>query len=278
VRDQAYQEYNAAWDSVLTAAKGLVDKDGDNLARVLNLLQKPHEPNSNGEFLDRFGFRLCGQRVKGVSEHSYEAPLFEMQLQGELLRAVDADTSSIVELGSGYGKNLFRIWLNGGPRAANYVGAEYTECGRQCAEFLASLEPRIKFHTLPFDFYTPDLSNLGQRGKTFVFTCYALEQIPTAHVAMFAPLLRMPDLYRVVHIEPIGWQRKVRGLPWSSERVLLTKTRESALESQYNSNLLSVLQSLEMEKKIVIEEIKYDFLAHRPDLPGTVIIWRPKEI
>ena len=29
-----------------------------------------------------------------------------------------------------------------------------------------------------------------------------------------------------------------------------------------------------VEKK-VIEAIKYDFLAHRPNLPGTLIVWRP---
>jgi hypothetical protein len=58
-------------------------------------------------------------------------------------------------------------------------------------------------------------------------------------------------------------------------KALSSATEKSARENNYNLNLLGVLTKLEAAKKIKIEEIKYDFLAHRPNLAGTVIVWRP---
>lgn len=60
MREQAYQEYNDGWHSVLAAAKRIAGSEGSDLARVLNILQRPIELNPNADLLDRFGFRLCG--------------------------------------------------------------------------------------------------------------------------------------------------------------------------------------------------------------------------
>jgi hypothetical protein len=275
MREQVYEEYNTGWRSTLAAAQELVAGGDRNLARILNLLQKPTQPNSNGDLLNRFGFRICGQQVKGISDHLYEAPLFELQLQREISKTIEPNTQTVVELGSGYSKNLFRIWLNGGPSDAVYVGAEYTDAGRRCGEFLATLEPQIKYRAVPFDFYKLNLVTLDHHAKTYVFTCYAVEQIPEVTFDMLEAIIRIPGVYRVVHIEPVGWQRKLLTFPWTSKRALHLETRKSALECQYNANLLEALQTLERQKKIEIEKIKFDFLAHRPNLAGTVIMWRP---
>src|SRR3954469_22914481 len=40
------------------------------------------------------------------------------------------DADAIVEMGSGFGYNLFNIWLRGGPRVPHHA-FEYTEAGRQ---------------------------------------------------------------------------------------------------------------------------------------------------
>src|SRR5262249_13313805 len=160
------------WLSFLNSAERLAPENGGNLTRVLKRLQAPTLPNPNAELLDQFGFRFCGRRVTGLSEYFYETPVFELQLQLEVLRAIAPDTKTIIELGSGYSKNLFHLWLNGAPLDAEYIGAEYTDGGRRCGEFLASIEPGIRYRALPFDFYHPSLAGLGSSGKTFAFTCY----------------------------------------------------------------------------------------------------------
>src|SRR5262249_59859049 len=96
----------------------------------------------------------------------------------ELLRAIDPDTANIVELGSGYSKNLFRIWFNGGPVKANYIGGEYKEAGRDCGQFLASLEPRTPYQSVPFYYYAPVFTQCDTKPKTFAFSCSTLEQVP----------------------------------------------------------------------------------------------------
>jgi hypothetical protein len=276
MREESYQEYEAGWRSILRTTKALAAQNGPSLERVLNLLQQPVLPNENAELLDRFGYRLCGARVKGSLDYYYETPLFELQLQNELLRAIDPDTVNIVELGSGYSKNLFRIWLNGGPLEANYVAGEYTEAGRECGRFLASLEPRIRYQSVPFDYYTPAFTGFDTKAKTFAFSSSSVEQIPEIDRRVFDALLAIPGLYRVVHVEPVGWQRKSWRIPLTSEWSLWRDTMRSALELRYNTNLLSVIESLENDKKITVNQpVKFDFLSHRPNLPGTVIAWEP---
>ncbi len=276
MRHEAYQEYETGWQSVFDTAQILASQNGSNLQRVLNLLQKPMLPNDNARMLDRFGYRLCGARVKGISDYFYEPLLFELQLQNELLRAIDPDTVNIVELGSGYSKNLFRIWFNGGPVEANYIGGEYTEAGRRCGGFLASLEPRIRYRSVPFDYYAPVFTDFEPNAKTFAFSCYSVEQVPEIDRRVFDALLAIPGLHRVVHIEPVGWQRRSWNVPFTAEWLLRREMRQSAIALRYNINLLSVVESLERDGMIAVKRpIKFDFLAHRPDFPGSVIVWEP---
>jgi hypothetical protein len=125
----------------------------------------------------------------------------------EISRHIEADTVNIVELGSGFGKNLFRLWLNGGPPRAKYFAFEFTANGRKCASYLASLESGMKFETRAFDYYTPKIDGFDRNAKTFVFSSYSIEQIPTLGTAVFEELLALPGLTKVVHVEPVGWQR-----------------------------------------------------------------------
>jgi hypothetical protein len=276
MREEAYREYDDGWKAMLKSAKAFAASNGSNLARTLHFLETPSQCDHNKALLDRFGFRLCGKLVKGVLDYHFEAALFGMSVQTELFRSVDPSTSNIVELGSGFGKNLFRLWLNGAPAKANYFGYEYTEGGRECATYLASLQPEIAFHSVPFDFYKPELRGLDKTKSTFVFTSYSIEQIPKIGTGVFETLLGIPGLYKVIHVEPVGWQRKTGYVPFTSEWALQRATERSARALHYNSNLLDVLTRLEADRAIVIERpIKYDFVAHRPDLPGTVISWRP---
>jgi hypothetical protein len=267
--------YESFWGGHLEAARQFA-ADGANLARVLACMNRP-DPDGNGnkDLLDRYGFRLLGSRIKGPTDYFYEHPLCELTLLTELSRQLDDDTVNIIELGSGYGKQLFRLWLNGGPPRAKYLAFEFTDNGRNCAEYLASLEPGIQFETYPFDYYAPKIDGFDRNAKTFVFTSYSIEQIPMVGSALFEELLAIPGLAKVIHVEPIGWQRPRSSIKDGVERELQSQFERFARGSQYNTDLLAMCEKLRAAGRIDIEAIKYDFLAHRPDLPATVIVWRP---
>jgi hypothetical protein len=275
MRPQAYEEYEGDWGAVLARAQALVADGERSLPRMLSLLNRPPERNPNAKLLRLFGHRIAGKRVRGIRDPAYEPILFERAVQRELGRAIDPDTRVIIELGSGYSRNLFRIWLNGGLRDARYIGMEYTSAGRECGAFLATLETAIRYESLEFDYYKPSLPTIGSE-KTFVFTCYSIEQITHLDQRIFDALLALPGLYKVMHIEPVGWQKGPRLMPFPVEAMLWLSTRVSAYRTGYNTNLVKVLQSLERAGRIVqFEPPKINYLAHRPNLPGSIFTWAP---
>lgn len=276
MREKAYDEYQSGWASVLEKSTQLVKDGNTNLARVLSLLNRPAEQSPHARSLRFYGHRIAGKRVR-IGDPAYEPIMFEQIVQRELGRAIDTDTVNIIELGSGYSKNLFDIWLNGGPLDANYIGMEYTSAGRDCGSFLALLEPHIRYQSHAFDYYKPLLPAFDANAKTFAFTCYSIEQITMLGLETFDALLGIPGLYKVVHIEPVGWQAGPRGLPFPTEPMLWLSTWISARRAKYNRNLVRIINSLVHAGRITLNHPpKIDYLAHRPNLPGTVLTWSPR--
>jgi 2-oxo-4-hydroxy-4-carboxy--5-ureidoimidazoline (OHCU) decarboxylase len=78
-----------------------------------------------------------------------------------------------------------------------------------------------------------------------------------------------------MHVEPVGWQRQGIDELTPEDRALLHDMERSARACRYNLNLLEVLERLARARRLEIKQRKYDFLAHRPDLPGSIIVWRP---
>ena len=277
MRENAYEEYQNDWSTVLAKAAQLVAAGERNLGRVLALLNRPAAQNANARLLRFYGHRIAGKRITGIKDDAYEPLLFERIVQRELGTAIDDDTVNIIELGSGYGKNLFGIWLNGGPFAANYLGLEYTPAGRDCGSFLAALEPAMRYGSFEFDYYKPSFPSFDRNAKSFVFTCYSIEQITRLGIEIFDALLQIPGLYKVVHIEPVGWQKGPRLLPFPSEPMLWVSTRVSAYRLRYNTNLIRTLEVLSRAGRITLQRpLKINYLAHRPNLPGSVLTWSPR--
>jgi hypothetical protein len=267
--------YERAWGNQLTAARQFA-AEGANLARVLSCFEGGIPDAATQALIDRYGLRFLGRRLQGSADYLYyQNPLCELTVHVELSRHVDEDTVNIVELGSGFGKNLFRLWLGGGPPRAKYLGFELTANGRRCASYLASLEPGIHFESRAFDYRAPKIDGFDRNAKTFVFTSYSIEQVPTLGTAVFEKLLAMPGLAKVVHVEPVGWQRSRTSIVDEVELELQGEIERFARTSKFNTDLLGVLEGLRAAKRIEIEAIKYDFLSGTPNLPATVIVWKP---
>jgi hypothetical protein len=175
------------------------------------------------------------------------------------------DTGLVVELGSGWGRNLGRIWLEGGPSDAEYVGAEYTAAGRAAAERVGDLIDGLDLRTLPFDYHSPDLSAARRDdGHALVFSAHSVEQIPQLPEAVIEEIVALAPRVTCVHLEPVGWQLD-SGRQGSSAGY--------ADEHDYNRNLVSVLRAAEADGRIAIQTALPDVVGVNPRNSTSVIVW-----
>ena len=175
-------------------------------------------------------------------------------------------TGVIVELGSGWGRNIFAAWLGGAPRGARYVAAEYTGAGRRAAERLAALNPHIAFESHSFDYYQPVLATVPRPSHAVVFTVHSVEQIPQLKPEVIDVIRSIADEVDCVHLEPVGWQLETKSGAGSS--------REYAERHDYNRNLVALLRAAEAAGDIRIEAILPEAVGANPLNATTMIRWR----
>lgn len=283
VRDQ-YEDY---WSGVLGHARRIVATEPDSLARAVNLCLAAHAERPRkirwmrGR---RMGSLIVGRPLPPRLSPRCIDTITRVAIADLVAAYCNADTKRIVELGSGWGANLFYLWLGGAPRSAGYVAMEYTEAGREATQLLAGTEPGLAVAIRPFDYHRPDLSEFRSDEKTVVFTSYSIEQITHLSDALFDELLAIPGLDRVVHVEPVGWQLAAASpldplvgplsyvMPPRLSLDLDTRRRNRA--SGYNRDLVSKLRGLERAGRIRIERIEKDYVGPNPIHPATAIVWR----
>jgi hypothetical protein len=284
VRDQ-YEDY---WGGVLDSAKEIIAAEPENLARALGLCVAAYAARPRKvRWLRgrRVAALLAGRPLPPTLSPRCIDTITRVAITDLVLGCCDAETKRIVELGSGWGTNLFYLWLSGAPRAAEYVAMEYTEAGRDVTALLASTERTLRMRPLPFDYHHPDLSALRSPDKTVVFTSYSIEQITMLNDRLFDELLAIPGLHRVIHVEPVGWQLIDRGPigPLVGALSYVTPPRLSleldirrrSRATGYNQDLIGRLRGLERAGRIRIDRIEKNYVGPNPLNPGTAIIWRP---
>lgn len=290
VRDPGavYDQYQDYWGQMMTKARAVIAAEPGNLARAISL--------STAAYAERGkkNRRLRGRRIDAILLGRYLPPMLPPAAASGLVALAfshilrdycTAETQRIVELGSGWGGNLFRLWLAGGPGRAEYVGCEYTEAGRDVNRLFADLEPALRMTSLPFDYLTPDLSALRSGADTLLFTCHSIEQITEIGESLFDEILALPNIRRVVHLEPVGWQigrnsslgRLLDILTWVVPPKVSREIdfRRRARKHRYNTNLIPLLRDLERRGRIRIERIEKDIVGANPLNPGTLIVWAP---
>jgi len=283
VRDQ-YEDY---WSGVLDHARRIVAEEPGSLARAVSLCLAAHAERP------RKVRWMRGRRMAAILAGRPLPPRLSPRCIDTITRVAiadlvagycNADTKRIIELGSGWGANLFNLWLSGAPRAAAYVAMEYTETGREVTRLLAGTETDLALTIRPFDYHRPDLSEFRTGEKTVVFTSYSIEQITHMSDALFEELLAIPGLDRVIHVEPISWQLLAESalgplIGWLSYLMpprlsLEIDLRRRSRASGYNRDLVSKLRKLERAGRVRIERIEKNYIGPNPINPATAIIWR----
>ncbi|MGH6933710.1 MAG: hypothetical protein ACREEE_14905 [Dongiaceae bacterium] len=286
--DAVYQQYQDYWGQMMAMAKEVLVSEPDNLARAISLAAAAY--SRRGKKARRLRGRkidavLLGQYLPPMLPAAGAAGLVSLAFTHLLLGYCGAETRRIIELGSGWGGNLFRLWLAGGPRNAEYVGCEYTEAGRDVNRLFARTEPNLRMTNLAFDYTKPDLSMLRTQERTILFTCHSIEQITTIDEKLFDEMLALPNLHKVVHLEPVGWQI-AKDSPFRAAPDVLSwivppgvsheiDFRRRARRHGYNTNLVPLLRELERRGRIRIERIQKNLLGSNLLNPGTLIVWAP---
>jgi hypothetical protein len=161
----------------------------------------------------------------------------------ELIKRHAGAATSLLELGAGYGHNLFSLSLD--PHWSRLRGFDIApngiEAGRQIASHF-QLGNRISFDRIDLtDAYDPHFSELA--GGT-VFTYFCIEQIPYAVEAVIENIIRAKPR-RVVNIEP-----GVDMLKLSRPRDFTSRVYIRSMD--YQTRLFKLLDTLEAQGRIRI--------------------------
>ena len=285
--DRVRAQYEDQWAEVLAQARQIVAAEPGNLARALSRLiavQAARPRKQRWMRGRRVAAVLGGRLLPGRLDPVLLDRLSRAAITALVLPYCGPDTRRIVELGSGWGANLFGLWLAGAPRQAEYVALEYTAAGRETTELIGGTEPGLKLRVAPFDYRAPDLSALRADARTVVFTAFSIEQVTHLGDALFEELLAIPGLDRVVHLEPVGWQLLAGTalgplLGFLSHVVpprlsLELDLRRRSRSTRYNADLVPRLRTLERAGRIRIERVEKHYIGANPLHPGTAIVWR----
>lgn len=126
--------------------------------------------------------------------------------QDRYLADLSWSADCVIELGSGYGRQIFATWLAGSNPRARYIAAEPSESGRRLGQRLAALEPALSFSSQPFDFSAPSLPDLAPTESVLLFTSWAVMYANPFDPALLRSIAAHPGAVTCVFVEPIGFQ------------------------------------------------------------------------
>lgn len=266
-RDRAWveREYGAEkWPAVEAHLDGLLTGDEEiSLSRAVAALSRA-EYHRDFDPLDEQA-AVFGGRTVGVPRAVALGGWRSLVVEG-VIRACGERVDLVVELGSGWGRNLFDIWLAGGPTGARYVAAELTEAGRRVTERLAALDSRLTLDTLEFDFHSADLGRIAGVRSAVVFTAYAIHQIPRLSRDVFHEVGGIAQTVTCLHFEDFGWQTEGDGRKGSSAAY--------AERHDYNRDLVQSLREEADAGTIELESIQTEIVGVNPKAAASLAIWR----
>jgi len=200
--------------------------------------------------------QICMSRRQELLLATVEEAFTEQfrELAAQLAPAITG-CRSVAELGSGIGLNLWYLKHEFPP--FEYAGGDFSGNAVKVAH-------RLHQNVVKFNFYDLDSYSFLEwlPEPIAVFTCHALEQLPTA-----APFLEHLSCYRarikaVVNFEPVTelYPKNLLGL---------LRARYTEI-NDYNRDLVSVLRS---SSQVEIDRSEYDVIGVNPLNPSSVLAW-----
>ena len=239
---------------------GVNDTTGEVLYMKKEISEdEPHIKDTNIALYSKRGFN--GNIIILPKHTSYD-------FRTLLIDLIDATGpyDAIIELGCGYGRNLFEIFYGGGPREAKYIGGEFTKSGVEIAQKLAKKASKIKTEFFHFNHLEPKLPFKKPFKRAFVFTCHGIEQVMQINENWFDEVVKAGEFVRGAHLEPFGFQLKNSG-PLSDMH------KDSMIQNSWNINFAEVLRQA-VERKIIKDEQIFLEMGVTPDVNvGSLAFW-----
>ena len=301
------QDYERHWQRYADAAKDLIDGVETDIATVTRKLRQMPDPIDILD--DILADYYAGMDIEKDSDGRLKFALWVIEGQYQLmprggndehdadllveavLASVTDETDAIVETGSGYGRNLFEIYLRCGRPNLRLVACEPTASGRATTETVFSLDPAVALSTHTFDNDEPDFGFLADQPDVVLFTCNSLENAIHLNPAYFDRLLESTGRCTGIHLEPVGWQRiamlcdqaedAVRHNKWCFDvkefdvvkGLVLANACRWSVNHRYNIDFLRVLGSFEKAGKLSVRSVQYDVFGSNPFAPASLIAW-----
>jgi hypothetical protein len=209
-------------------------------------------------------FAKVDDRIVRISTRDYYR--YRIGALSELIKRHAGGATSLLELGAGYGYNLFSLSLD--PYWSKLRGLDIApngiEAGRQIASHF-QLNDRVSFDRIDLtDASDPHFSELA--GST-VFTYFCIEQIPYAVEAVIDNIIRARPA-RVVNIEP-----GIDMLNLSRPRDFTSRVYIRSMD--YQTRLFKLLDSLELQGRIRV--LARERMGFAPTLQndGLLYAWEP---
>lgn len=246
--DKLRQVYEARWGRTLDAARAALRSGERDLSRLVHRI---HRDTTRKQPAGPLLGQAFGLEPGAVS--------FALQ---RVARAFVADTlldhadgvDAVVDLGSGWGYNIFNLWLRGGPDV-RYHALEFVAPGREACDLIAAALPGPRVISAPFDFRAPELPALGV-SHALVFSAHSLDKVATIPACLIDAIAGVADRVTVLHFENLHVQlAEAFGLPVQEEQRRLTA------KGLLNTNLHALLTAAAAEGRIRIDEIRPDTLG-----------------
>lgn len=260
--------YEAAWSRIENAVDRNIDAGEQELSRLLHT-----------SYAQTVGEVPGGERVSIFWDTPTPAPYLAANriirdwiADTVIHHAAALDADAVIELGSGWGYNLFNIWMRGGPLDAHYVGLEYTDAGRRVASRIAKSAtsgPKLDVH--PFDYYELEWRWLAKKfERAVIYTSHSIEQITELPTNFVERVSTLADDFVCLHFEPVGWQ-----IPGAQDRDAGFGQLEYSQKHGYNTNLWALLNQKAETGSIEIFDARANVMAVKLYNGTSTIFWRP---
>lgn len=177
---------------------------------------------------------------------------------------------AVVEIGSGLGANLVRLYYEDGPKVPYYAG-EFTESGTECAQFFSEICTDFTLIPFHYDHTKPDLSIVKEKSRVFVFSIHSIEQVPAVPLKLFEEIASVAEHVTCMHIEPFGWQ-------FANVANTMTELDKShmntAIQRGWNQNLMQALNVAYRQEIINLRYVGRNiFPSNDPSNPSSLAHW-----
>ncbi|CAA7626135.1 hypothetical protein [Magnetospirillum sp. UT-4] len=270
--------YDRAWKARLDVMRDLIAGGAETAFEVVRRLKifeidhtmtmdctfRPIEPPT-GDSLLPTGMPML--RPEPVLGRLQMRPFYDDHVDFLLHVLTQHGVDAIVELGSGYGRNLIELYARGGPKDAVYYAGEISEGGRAAADMLFALTPGHQARSFCFDHKDPDLSCLRGAERVLLFSYHSIEQVAELPADYFARLAACAPQVTAIHMEPFGFQLDaLDGEPSRLQRHLFA-------ERDWNTNLTARLLEANAAGTIRLTTLAKEILGGEPNNATSLAVW-----